>query len=179
MYTTLIRKIKKIYSIILWKTLRMRKHFLYLAYSVMPTKDRLKSPIFIIGSGSSGTTILAEILSQHGDLYSAGEADKAWYIADKRASLLRYDIKGKFHFDETDFKQYQQVKLNRMFCHVLKKAEKKRLVEKTPHNLYRTEWIKKIFPDAKFINIIRSGKDFINSIKKRNKFEQSPLAYPG
>ena len=41
-----------------------------------------------------------------------------------------------------------------------------RLVEKTPHNIYRVDWIRSILPDARFVNIRRSGVDVVRSIDR-------------
>jgi len=170
---------KKIIQFLYQKINKKHKYFQYGFYSKIPTYKKLKLPIFIIGSGSSGTSILAKILALHGDVYSAKEADEAWFIVNRVTSLRHYGVRGKFRFDESDFDKIQAKKLNRIFCRILKNAKKERLLEKTPHNLYRIKWVKKIFPDAKFINLIRNGKDFIMSIKKRNKYEQASGAYPG
>ena len=164
----LFLKIKKIFQ-----------HIQYRGYLTWPLSKKLSRPIFIIGSGSSGTTILAKILSKHKDIYFAGEADVAWYIADERTSLREVRVKGKFRFNESDYAERKAVTLNRIFCRAVLHAGKKRLLEKTPHNLYRTKWIKKMFPDATFIAIIRGGKEFIVSVKKRNMHEISLKAYPG
>jgi len=43
-------------------------------------------------------------------------------------------------------------------------VRKYRLVDKTPPNIYRIEFLKAIYPDAKFIYLTRDGKDNINSL---------------
>ena len=170
---------KKTIHLFYQRASRKYSYFKYRFYSIMPLNEKLNAPIFIIGSGSSGTSVLSKVLETHRDVYSAKEADEVWYIASKKTNLRRYDIKGRFYFDELDFNKCQAERINRIFCHILKNAKKRRFLEKTPHNLYRVRWVKKLFPDAKFINIIRSGKDFVRSIKKRNRDEQAPGAYPG
>jgi GT2 family glycosyltransferase len=175
----LIKVTKKTLTFILRWSQKNYQYQKYRVYGLLPLATKINMPIFVIGSGSSGTSILAKILALHKDVYSAKEADEAWFIADNTTSLRHYGIKGRFHFDELDFDKAQVKKLNRIFYRVLKNAKKKRLLEKTPHNLYRIKWVKKIFPDAKFIHTIRNGKNFINSIKKRNKYEKAPGGYPG
>jgi len=48
----------------------------------------------------------------------------------------------------------------------LKKTRKKVLVEKMPSHAFNIGYILKIFPEAKFIHIIRDGRDVTLSIKK-------------
>ena len=39
--------------------------------------------------------------------------------------------------------------------------------QKTPTNIFHTDFIKKMFPDCQFIHIIRDGRDVVASFKKR------------
>lgn len=53
-----------------------------------------------------------------------------------------------------------------------------RIVEKTPRNCFRIPFLKKLFPDAKYIYLTRDGRSNISSLiegwKRHNKFKRYP-----
>ena len=50
------------------------------------------------------------------------------------------------------------------------RPNKIRIVEKTPANCFRIRFLKKIFPDAKFIFLVRRGEDVVSSLMEGWKF---------
>lgn len=49
---------------------------------------------------------------------------------------------------------------------LLEKKKKERFCEKTPQHLYNVEEILKLYPEAKFIHLVRDGRDVVNSLMK-------------
>jgi hypothetical protein len=110
----------------------------------------LKDPIIILGAPRSGTTILSQILGQHPDVALLIEPRFTWrYGNDRKSDMLQPD----------DARPEVIRHIRRRFAKFVKDQGKTRLVEKTPSNSLRPEFVNRVFPDAKFIHIIRNGYD--------------------
>lgn len=103
------------------------------------------APVFIVGCGHSGTSILLAILNAHSRIYAVPY----------ESGVAMGENKSKF-----------QKKLKR-FDRMAIAAGKRRWVEKTPKHILHIGKILKWRPSAKIILIIRDGRDVAYSIQKR------------
>lgn len=113
-------------------------------------------PIIILGAPRSGTTILGEILSQHSNLHYMIEPNLMWH---------RYAGSASDYFDMRIVGRAIKP-TRRQFEAELSKSGKARLLEKTPQNCLRVPFVHSVFPNAKFIHIIRNGLESSLSIAK-------------
>lgn len=149
-----------------------------------------KSPIFIGGSGRSGTTILARVLSQHPDTLNFVEVrflllfknkldlhDKLPYfyrnekIYDKIISGLKvagYRNADKIYSEEV----LDNICLNdastavkRFFEIGLRAWNKSVIIEKTPHTVLVADKLYGIFNNLRYIHIFRDPRDIFSSVK--------------
>ena len=121
-------------------------------------KSALKfEPIIIIGAARSGTNLLRDLISSHPDFvtWDCDEINPIWrhgnifYQSDE---FLPEMASPKIsNFIQGEFKKISQ------------KWPHKTIVEKTCANSVRVGFVKNIFPDAKFIFIVRDGRDVIAS----------------
>lgn len=100
-----------------------------------------KNPIFVVGCGHSGTTLLLRIIGSHPQIHAI--LDESAVFAKKRLFRLR-------EFDLEAFRN-----------------NKKRWIEKTPIHIHRIDRIFKNRPNAKVVIIIRDGRDVADSIRAR------------
>ncbi len=114
--------------------------------------------VFIIGSPRSGTTILGEILDGHPEISQWYEP---YFIWDKHFRTAKDDVRGTRdavpavrHQILASFKRYQR------------KTGSNIIVDKSPRNSLKIPFIRKIFPESKFIHILRDGRDVTLSIHK-------------
>ena len=125
----------------------------------MSSKKELKNPVFIIGSVRSGTTILGDILSQHKDVAYWLEPKYIWRYGKARSKHdLRYA-----HEATPPVKKY----IRKRFTDFTNTLGKKQFIEKTPSNVFRISFIREIFPNGRFVQIVRNGNDSALSAEKK------------
>jgi hypothetical protein len=116
----------------------------------------MESPIIILGSPRSGTTILGNLLAQHPELHYEEEPRLTWrYGNDAKSDCLT--IK--------DLDDGIKRLIRNAFEKRVNEAGKKRLLEKTPSNALRPEFVDAVFPESKIIHISRDPVECILSIQ--------------
>jgi hypothetical protein len=113
---------------------------------------------FIIGSPRSGTTILGNILNHHPKI---SEWYEPYYLWEKYFPCRDDDIWSANKLNE---KVKQRIHNEYRIFH--KKANKDIVLEKSPGHELNIGIIHKIFQDAKWIHILRDGRDVTLSIHK-------------
>ncbi len=132
----------------------------------------INSPVFIIGCGRSGTTILGISLSKHKKITYLNEPRHLWFSAFPETDIWTSKARsrnGKLVLTEADFDFKKSKKLSRLFRFATIVKRKPILVEKLPINNFRLKFIQKIFPDARFIHIYRNGLEVARSIGKASE----------
>ena len=119
----------------------------------MPRHPR---PIFIIGSPRSGTTLLGKLLAAHPDLAYAEEPRLVWRQGnDGRSDYLRPEharpgvVRG----------------IHDTFDRLVERGGKTRLLEKTPSNALRLDFMRTVYPDGVFVHVLRNAYDAVLSIR--------------
>jgi hypothetical protein len=134
------------------------------------TNEPGKSPVFILGCGRSGTTILGTALSKHQKVVYLNEPRDLWVLAYPETDIWSsqaFERKGKIILTESDEREEKSRKLREVFYLETVKSNKPVLIEKTPINNFRLHLINAIFPNARFIYIYRNGLEVASSIERR------------
>jgi hypothetical protein len=119
----------------------------------------MQSPfVFIVGSPRSGTTLLGEILDRHPDISQWYEP---YFVWDRHFRLASDDERTAADVTPRVFKQ-----IFSDFSSFYKRTGSRIVVDKSPRNSLKIPFIVKIFPEARFIHIIRDGRDATLSIHK-------------
>lgn len=129
--------------------------------------------IFIVGAPRSGTTWLQSMLASSSKVSTGAETEfftyyikklyESWRKQKDLDSLRARGITGlPFYFSEEEFDEY----VREFVSSVMKKLKGKHeiFVEKTPSHALVVDTIHKSLPEAKFINIVRDGRDVVASI---------------
>lgn len=147
----------------------------------------IKDPIFIVGCPRSGSTALASILNKHPNIATSSETHFFNYL--KFTKSFREGTENEFTenvinelLKDTRFADFCSIgdinpsifigKISEanffrlMMESLLSKKKKQRFLDKTPQHLKHIEEIHKLFPQAKFINLVRDGRDCVNSLLK-------------
>jgi len=134
------------------------------------TFDYCPSPVFVIGAPRSGTTALAHALARHSAFYAGDESFFLWDLfADGRAedSYRRWALRPSsswFHRErvsEESFLASLGLGLNAMFT---VGSDGRRWVDHTPVHALMAETLGAMFPGAKFLHILRDGREVVNSM---------------
>lgn len=130
-------------------------------------KKNGNSPIFIIGSPRSGTTLLRLLLDSHTNISCGSETH---FLIGLRKILEDPHYAG--YIEQFGFKrQYYIEEISSFFDNFQTKYAcergKVRWAEKTPQYTKHLDFINELFPRCQFIHIIRDGHDVVASFKKR------------
>ncbi|MEC4986483.1 MAG: sulfotransferase [Oscillatoria sp. PMC 1068.18] len=148
-----------------WQTKFQRK-IQKKVYQLLPTDKILKRPVFIVGCGRSGTTILGKMLSQHSEIAYFNEPRDIWLCATQtdiwtRKAQVR---SGKLKLTAADLTPEIASRIKNEFAVRIRLKNGSRLVEKLPINSFRIGFLNALFPDALFIHLLRNGLEVAQSI---------------
>jgi len=144
---------------------------------------KVQKPVFIVGCGRSGTTMLFDLLSKHPEFirtngYPDGEDHGGWIehgkcvmagIGNHHNSKFGNGINGFqycLHMTKEDVTEdiihdMNDYYLNEILCGDINK----RVLNKQPHLSNKLDYVLDIFPDAKIIHIIRDCESMVASWK--------------
>jgi hypothetical protein len=159
-------------------------------------------PVFIVGMNGSGTTFLLDCLNNHPDLYGYRRETKIiplYFASQKKYGDLKNDQNFLKLFDalrnEYIFKvvnggvslplpgNWKQLPRNlatiidTIFMYFASKDGKSRWCEKTPAYAIHIKELCQLFPDAKFIHLIRDGRDCARSLHRRYGYNAVAMIY--
>lgn len=140
-------------------------------YPILPLGG-IRNPIFVIGCGRSGTTILGTTLSRHGLVTYLNEPRHLWFQAYPEADIwtgLAASRNGRLGLTDADADDRKSRKLKRLFRLETLLSKKPVLIEKLPINSFRLKLIHTVFPDARYIHIHRNGLEVARSIQKASE----------
>ncbi len=110
-----------------------------------------EKPVFIVGCGHSGTTLMIRILSEAKEVYSI----------DYESNVFR-----------NNWIDYRTIK---RWIDTQRKQNLKLFVEKTPSHVRQLDKIFTTFPKAKVIVLVRDGRDVVLSLEKRTENLQASI----
>ena len=107
----------------------------------------LKPPIFLLGNVRSGTSMMLRLFDQHPDVVGWYEPRTVWVYADPSRPHDR--------FDQTDATQSVKRYIRSRFLAYQRRHGNCRVMEKTPSNIFRIPYVRAIFPESRFVYMIR------------------------
>jgi len=135
-------------------------------FAALPSTRQVDRPIFILGTGRSGSTILGKVLSMHKDLAFLNEPKAMWALLNKEEDLMgSYNLNaGRYRISEAEATNSVIKRANRIFGGALLMSGQRRFVDKYPELIFRTPFVSKIFPDARYIFLTRNVDSTCSSI---------------
>ncbi len=131
-------------------------------------------PIIVGGCGRSGTTLMRVILDTHEAVCCGPETSllccwrPRWFFLRKLArsfDLPAWEIRDliKPTRSHAEF-------VDRFFDRIRRENGAERWAEKTPRNVHAVPYVFRHFPNARFIHMIRDGRDTVCSLRKHPRF---------
>lgn len=122
-------------------------------------------PIFITGTGRSGTTVLGVVMSLHADLLFLNEPKAMWSILCQREDLV-----GSYHNGPSRWRltaedaRAARGSLAAIYNQALTLAGGRRVLDKYPELLFRRDYVRSLAPGARFLFLMRHGADVCGSV---------------
>lgn len=132
----------------------------------LPPLRRVDRPVFILGTGRSGTTILGVVLSMHRDVGFLNEPKALWHAVHGGEDLIGSYSGGaaQYRLGAEDATCAIRAAAHRFYGAYLRAAGARRIVDKYPEMIFRVPFLTAIFPDARFIFLSRNGWDTCASV---------------
>lgn len=150
---------------------RLRRQALRQARTLSPHESAPEQPgsAFFIGSGRSGTTLLGRLFDQHPEVLYLFEPYHAWAAIEPRSDVTNFHVRtdGLFFMDEGQAVPEARTRFVRTMLRSVRDANRRMLIEKTPHNVCRIGFIEALVPDVsrtRYVHIVRDGVDIARSI---------------
>ncbi|MDH5510341.1 MAG: sulfotransferase [Nitrospinota bacterium] len=125
----------------------------------MTTPEASRNPyVFIVGSPRSGTTILSEVLDRHPKITQWYEP---YFIWDWGIGNLEDDVRG-----EKMLTSAHRAFIQKEFGLFRYKSGSAVVIDKSPEHCFKIPFVQAVFPEAKWIHLIRDGRDVTLSIKR-------------
>lgn len=136
-------------------------------------RPHLVQPIFIVGCPRSGTSLVADLFGTHPDVANWSEAGRLWDPVDYRNPEAD-------HCWGAERASERQARRLHGWCEWYRRAEgKRRFLNKHPRNSVRIDYLRRIFPDARFVHVIRDGRavvaSILHQIRSRPRRQQIPF----
>lgn len=137
--------------------------------AMLPISDaRLpeRPPAFIVGCGRSGTTILGKIFQKHPGVTYLFEPYHLWSAVDPRTDVINlyHRVDGRFILRVDDANEFVHRRFTRLILASARPGTL--LMEKTPLNAARIDYLCALAPRASFVHIVRDGLDVAKSIDR-------------
>lgn len=128
----------------------------------------LDRPVVVLGAARSGTTMLATTLATHPDLAYWVEPKYVWRYGHP---LAPDDRRGAAEATPR-VRRY----IRRAFARFADRAGAPRFMEKTPSNCFRVPFVHAVLPEARFLHVVRDGRDVARSAVKKWTTPPDPTA---
>ena len=123
------------------------------------------APVFIIGCGRSGTTLLGEILAAHPQVSYRHEPYHLWAAIDPVTDFVQRYSRGA-HNCLLDARSVTPA-ARRRFQRLMTAPSGFMLVEKSPVNALRIGYLDALATGARYLHIVRDGVDVAHSISRK------------
>ena len=125
-----------------------------------PEVDRLlRRPVFVISSVRSGSTLLRVVLNSHSQLHAPHEM----HVRRLAVELTTPPVIQAMEALDLNQRDLEHMLWDRVLHRELLRSGKQWLVDKTPSNVFALKRIRTVWPDARFIYLLRHPQSIVQS----------------
>lgn len=131
-------------------------------------KKQTQSPVFITGTGRSGSTILGVVLSTHPSFGFLNEPKAAWHLTEPFDDVIGSysSVNGRFILDATDATPQKSAFIRSVYSAFLSLTGSAKVLDKYPEMIFRIPYLNQLFESPKFIFLYRDAHETIGSTAK-------------
>jgi hypothetical protein len=128
---------------------------------------RVDRPVFIVGMGRSGTTVLGRVLAAHPSVGFLNEPKAMWHVVRDDEDIIGSYAPprtGRLHLGAEDADEQARLRSRALCAWYLRASRSQRLVDKYPELIFRHAFVRAIFPDARFLIAVRAPWSTLRSV---------------
>ncbi len=150
-----------------WRWINSLLFFQFGVVKRLPQLKEVEKPIFVLGTGRSGTTILGKVLSLHPRVSFLNEPKALWHAIYPEEDVIGSYSRGPacYRLGEKQVTPGVKRAAHRLYGYCLTLTWSQRILDKYPEMIFRVPFIRAIFPDARFLFLVRNGWDTARSIE--------------
>ena len=141
--------------------------FANLRFAASRRQRTVERPVFVVGMGRSGTTLLGQVLAAHPSVGFLNEPKAMWHCIRPDEDVIGSYAPigtGRLYLDADDADPAVVQRAHAVFSWYLRMSRSRRVVDKYPELIFRTGFVRAIFPDARFLIAIRSPDRVLPSV---------------
>jgi hypothetical protein len=132
----------------------------------LPEAKGARAPIYIIGTGRSGTTVLGKLFAMHRETVFLNEPKALWHDAHGHEDIIgSYDMgPAQVQMGAEEARPDIATRIAKVYSQALRFGGASRVVDKYPELIFRVPFVEALFSQARFIAIVRDGVDTCSSV---------------
>ena len=132
----------------------------------LPLRKGADAPVYIVGTGRSGTTVLGTLFAMNKEAVFLNEPKALWHFAHGAEDMIgSYTTDATtIRLDPEDATPKQAKQIAKVYSNALRAGFARRVVDKYPELIFRIPFVKALFPKARFVAILRDGVDTCSSV---------------
>jgi hypothetical protein len=141
--------------------------FRHLHFAASRAGMQVDRPVFIVGMGRSGTTLLGRILAAHPSVGFLNEPKAMWHLIRDDEDIIGSYAEprtGRLYLSARDVDEEVTARGRALFAWYLRASRSGRVVDKYPELIFRHAFVRAIFPDARFLIAVRSPWATLKSV---------------